>query len=146
FDFETPRHLLEAMSQAVLDGHNGYAPSSGVEEAREAIRREAARLGTRNIQDIFITSGVTEAIEVVLAALLNTGENLLIPAPGYPLYDATLAKLGFEAVPYHLDENNGWLPDLTEIARLINNRTRGIVLINPNNPTGAVYPREILSG
>ena len=146
FDFCTPRHIIEATYQAMLAGRNGYAPSAGVEEAIEAIRREAIRVGTRNIQDIFITTGVSEGIEVVLSALLNPGENLLIPSPGYPLYAATLAKLGFEALPYPLDEENGWQPDLSKMARLINNRTRGIVVINPNNPTGAVCGREILSG
>ena len=144
YDFQTPRHIIEATYQAMLSGHNGYASSAGVPEALEAIRNEAARLGYRNIQDIFITSGVSEGIEVATAALLDAGENLLIPAPGYPLYEATLAKLGFEAVYYHLDESNGWQPDVDQIARLINSRTRGIAVLNPNNPTGAIIPRDTL--
>ncbi|MBI4463615.1 MAG: aminotransferase class I/II-fold pyridoxal phosphate-dependent enzyme [Acidobacteria bacterium] len=146
FDFRTPRHIIEATYQAMLAGRNGYAPSAGVEEAIEAVRREASSLGMRNIQDVFITSGVSEGIEIAFAALLNTGENILIPSPGYPLFEATLAKLGFEAIPYYLDETNGWQPDLSQMARLINGRTRAIVVINPNNPTGAVCHRERLRG
>ena len=146
YDFRTPSHIIEATYQAMLAGHNGYAPSAGVEEAIEAIRREASRQGIQNIQDVFITTGVTEGIDVALGALLNTDENLLIPSPGYPLYEATLAKFGVEAIYYRLDESNGWQPDLSDIARRINDKTRGIVVINPNNPTGAVCHREILKG
>lgn len=144
YDFYTPAHIIEATHQAMLAGHNGYAPSEGVEEALDAIRREAARRGISNVQDVFVTSGVSEGIEIAIAALMDTGDNLLIPAPGYPLYEATLAKLGLEGVYYHLDESNGWQPDVNEIARLINDRTRGIVLINPNNPTGAIFHRDVL--
>ncbi len=144
FDFPTPRHVIDATYQAMLAGHNGYAPSEGVDQAVAAIRREAARLGIRNVQDVYITSGVSEGIEIALAALLNPGENVLIPSPGYPLYDATLAKLGYEAIPYPLDEKNGWQPDVSAIRRLITGKTRGIVVINPHNPTGAVCHRQIL--
>ncbi len=145
YDFRTPAHVIEATHQAMLAGHNGYAPSSGVEEARVAIHSEAARKGIRNIQDVFVTSGVSEGIEISIAALIDPGDNLLIPAPGYPLYEATLVKLGCEAIFYHLDERNGWQPDPDEIARLINGRTRGIVIMNPNNPTGAICHREELT-
>lgn len=146
FDFSTPVHIIEATYQAMLAGRNGYAPSSGVGEAIEAIRDDAGRQGIENIQDVFVTSGGSEAIEIALASLLDPGDNLLIPSPGYPLYKAALAKFGCEGVPYYLQESNGWQPDPDEIARSINGRTRGIVVINPNNPTGAVYSREVLSG
>jgi alanine-synthesizing transaminase len=146
YDFYTPAHVIEAAYRAMQAGHNGYAPSEGVGEALVAIRKEASLRGIRNIQDVFITSGVSEGIEIAVAALMDTGDNLLIPAPGYPLYEATLAKLGLQGVYYYLDESNGWQPDVDEIARLINNRTRGIVLINPNNPTGAIFHREVLRG
>ena len=145
FDFSIPSHIVEATYQATLAGKAGYAPYSGLEEALQAIRDEAGRQGIQNVQDVFVTSGVSEAIEIALASLLNPGENLLIPSPGYPLYQATLTKFGVEAVHYYLDESNGWQPDPDEIAHLINSRTRGIVVINPNNPTGAVYSREVLS-
>ena len=144
--FRTPAHVIESTHRAMLAGHNGYAPSQGVGEALDAIRREAIRKGFRNIQDIFITSGVSEGIEISTAALVDPGDNLLIPAPGYPLYEATLVKLGCEAIFYHLDESNGWQPDPDEMARLITPRTRGIVVMNPNNPTGSICSREILQG
>jgi alanine-synthesizing transaminase len=144
YDFKTPRHIIEATYQAMLAGHNGYAPSLGVEEAVEAIRREATRNGIRDIQDIFITSGVSEGIEVSMAALLDPGDNMLIPAPGYPLYEATLAKLGCEPVYYYLDEANGWQPDPDEISKLVNQRTRGLVVMNPNNPTGSIIQGRLL--
>ena len=145
FDFSTPSHIVEATYQAMLAGKTGYAPSSGVEEATQAIRDEAGRQGIQNVQDVFLASGVSEAIEIALASLLNPGDNLLIPSPGYPLYQAVLTKFSAEGVPYYLDESSGWQPDPDEIARRINSRTRGIVVINPNNPTGAVYSREVLS-
>ncbi len=146
YDFQTPRHMIEAVYQAMLAGHNGYGPSSGIEEAVAAVRSEAIRRGLRNIQEIFLTSGVSEGIDVSMAALLDPGDNMLIPAPGYPLYEATLTKLGCQSLFYHLDEANGWQPDVDQIARLINNRTRGIVVMNPNNPTGAICHREVLKG
>jgi len=146
YDFLTPRHLIEATHQAMLAGHNGYAPSTGVEEAVESIRAHAGRAGIRNIQDVFVSSGVSEAIEVCFAALLDPGDNVLIPSPGYPLYEAALVKLGGEAVSYECDEQDGWQPNLDDIARRVNNRTRAIVVINPNNPTGAVCRRDTLMG
>jgi alanine-synthesizing transaminase len=124
---------------------NGYAPSSGIPEAIEAVRKDAEeRKGIKNIQDICITTGAAEAIEICLSALLNKGENFLMPTPGYPLYNAIQAKLELTANPYYLDESNGWLPDVEDIKSKINDKTRAIVLINPNNPTGAVYTRELL--
>src|SRR5262249_15741430 len=92
------------------------------------------------------STGVSEAIEVCFAALLDPGDNVLIPSPGYPLYDAALVKLGGEAVNYQCDEQNGWQPDLDDIARPLNNPSRPLVVINPNNPTGAVCSRETLKG
>jgi alanine-synthesizing transaminase len=146
YDFKTPRHLIEASFEAMLAGNTGYGPSSGTEEALMAIRAESERQGIRSIQEVFVSAGVSEAIEVSLAALINPGENVLIPSPGYPLYEAALIKLGGEAVAYQCDEQDGWQPDLDDIARGVNAKTRGIVVINPSNPTGAVCRREILTG
>jgi alanine-synthesizing transaminase len=146
YDFPTPRHIIETVYEAMLAGHNGYAPSTGVEEALRAIRSRVERDGIRNVQDVFVSSGVSEAIEVCFAALLDPGDNVLIPSPGYPLYEAALVKLGGEAVSYQCDEQNGWQPDLDDMARRVNSRTRAIVVINPNNPTGAVCTRETLGG
>jgi alanine-synthesizing transaminase len=146
YDFRTPRHVIEAVYEAMLAGHTGYAPSHGTTDAIEAIRTEAERDGIRNIQDVFVTSGVSEAIDVTMAALVDPGENVLVPAPGYPMYEAVLGKLAAEPIRYALDEADGWQPDLDDIARRINPKTRGIVLVNPNNPTGAVYHRDRLEG
>jgi alanine-synthesizing transaminase len=144
FDYETPSAMIEAVYRAMLAGNNGYGPSSGVPQAVEVIKAEAEAHGIRNIEEIFITAGVTEAIEITLTALVNGGENILIPYPCYPVYSAILGKLSAEVTPYYLDEDNGWLPDPGDIEKRINEKTRAILLINPNNPTGAIYSEEIL--
>ncbi|MBZ5670336.1 MAG: aminotransferase class I/II-fold pyridoxal phosphate-dependent enzyme [Acidobacteriia bacterium] len=144
FDFRTPPHLIEAVNKAMRDGRDGYAPSLGVPEAIEAIRAEAERKGIRNIQSVFLTAGVSEAVDVCLTALVNRGENVLSPSPEYPLYSAVLAKLDAQPNSYSLDEEADWEPDLEDIERRIFTGTRAILVINPNNPTGAVYSRKTL--
>ena len=144
FDFVTPAHLIEAVYKAMKDGKNGYAPSSGIKEALDAIRGEAARKGITTIQDVFVTSGVSESVDICLTALLNPGEDILTPCPDYPLYSAVLAKLDIGLNTYYLNEEDGWQPDLDDLKRKITPRTRGIVLINPNNPTGSVCSRKML--
>ena len=144
FDFQTPAHMIEAVYKAMRDNKNGYAPSSGISEALAAIRGEAARKGITNIQDVFVTTGVSETVDLCLTALLNPGDNVLTPCPDYPLYSAVLSKLGVELNTYYLNEEDGWQPDLDDIKRKITPRTRGIVLINPNNPTGSVATRKML--
>jgi len=144
FDFQTPAHLIEAVYKAMKDGKNGYAASSGIKEALDAIRGEAERKGITSVQDVFVTSGVSETVDICLGALLNPGDNLLTPCPDYPLYSAVLAKLGIELNTYALNEDDGWQPDLIDVHKKIGPRTRGIVLINPNNPTGAVCSRRML--
>ena len=144
FDFQTPAHMIEAVYKAMREGKNGYSPSSGIKPALDSIRNEAARKGVTNIQDVFVTSGVSETVEICLSALLNPGDNLLTPCPDYPLYSAVLAKLEVGLNTYYLNEEDGWQPDLDDIGKKITPRTRGIVLINPNNPTGSVCTREML--
>lgn len=144
FDFQTPPHLIEAVHKAMRDGKNGYAPSSGIKEALDAIRGEAARKGITTVQDVFVTSGVSETVDVCLAALLNPGDNLLTPCPDYPLYSAVLAKLDVGLNAYYLKEEDGWQPDLDDTRNKITSHTRGIVLINPNNPTGSLCTRQML--
>jgi alanine-synthesizing transaminase len=144
FDFATPPHLIQAVYQAMKEGKNGYAPSPGIKPALDAIRAEAARKGITTVQDAFITSGVSETVDICLTALLNPGDNLLTPSPDYPLYSAILAKLGIDLNTYSLNEDDGWQPDLIDVHKKITPRTRGIVLINPNNPTGAVCSRRML--
>lgn len=144
YDFEPPRHLVEASYRAMLMNKNGYAPSSGIKEAVQAIRDEGAKKGIKNIRDVFVTHGASEAIDICLTALVNDGENVLTPTPGYPLYTAISAKLSAYENPYYLDESNGWQPDIDDIKKKINSKTKAIVLINPNNPTGSLYKKEIL--
>ena len=144
YDFHTPPHMIEAVLKAMVDGHNGYAHSLGLPEAVEAIRHEAERNGFRDIQSIFIGYGSGEVIDSCLTALLNPGDNVLTPSPEYPLYGAIMGKLDCPINAYELDEDNGWEPDVEDIARKINARTRGILLITPNNPTGAVYSKRTL--
>jgi len=144
FDFQTPPHVVEAVVKAMRDGKNGYAPSLGIDEALDAVRAEAERKGIRNIQSVFITTGVSEAVDVCLSALVNPGESVLTPSPEYPLYSAILAKLGTQPNAYALDEGSDWEPDLAHLESRIFTGTRGIVVINPNNPTGAVYSRQSL--
>ena len=144
FDFTTPPHLIEAVLKAMRDNHNGYSASHGVPSAVDAVEREAGRNGIKNIRSVFLTTGGSEAIELCLTALVDRGESVLIPHPGYPLYDAVLAKLEAKALPYFLDEQNGWRPDVEDIRKKLDGKVRAIVLINPNNPTGTVYDRETL--
>jgi alanine-synthesizing transaminase len=144
YDFAPPKHLVDATYQAMLKNLNGYAPSSGIKEAVDAIEKEAERKGISNVHDSFVTTGASEAIDICLTALVNDGENVLTPTPGYPLYTAIASKLQMMENPYYLDEANGWLPDIDDIKSKINNKTKAIVLINPNNPTGSLYTRENL--
>jgi alanine-synthesizing transaminase len=144
FDFETPAHMIEAVYRAMRAGKNGYSPSSGIKEALDAIHGEAVRKGITSIQDVFVTSGVSETVDICLTALLNPGDNLLTPCPDYPLYSAVLAKIDIGLNAYYLNEDDGWQPDLDDIRKKITPRTRGIVLINPNNPTGSVCTRKTL--
>lgn len=144
FDHATPLPIIETIHKAMIDNHNGYSPSSGIKSAIQAIEKEADSHGIKNILDIFVTTGASEAIEICLTALLNPGDNFLMPTPGYPLYTAVQSKLELEPNPYYLDEENGWQPDVEDIRSKINARTKAIVVINPNNPTGSVCKRETL--
>jgi alanine-synthesizing transaminase len=144
FDFQTPPHIIEAVYKAMRDGKNGYAPSPGIPVALEAIRGEAVRKGIANVRDVFVTSGVSETVDACISALVNPGEDILTPRPDYPLYSAILCKLGIALNTYDLDEEDGWQPELADIERKLTPRTRGIVLINPNNPTGSLCTRQML--
>src|SRR5271156_6520387 len=144
FDFQTPPHIIEAAYKAMRDGKNGYAPSPGIPEALEAIRGEAARKGISTVQDVFVTSGVSETVDLCISALVNPGEDILTPSPDYPLYSAVLCKLCIALNAYDLNEEDAWQPELADIERKLTPRTRGIVLINPNNPTGSLCSRQML--
>jgi alanine-synthesizing transaminase len=144
FGFVTPPHLIEAVARAMRDGHNGYTASAGIVAAREAVAADFTARGVPTSPDrVLITSGTSEGIELALTALVNEGESVLVPSPTYPLYTAVLAKIGAEPVYYRTDPGNGWLPDLEHIRRSITPQTRALVVIDPNNPTGAIYPDEV---
>jgi alanine-synthesizing transaminase len=141
FGFRPPVHLVEAVERALRDGFTGYAHSSGLLEARESIAAYADKLGAPTTpNEVIVTAGASEGVDLVLTALLNNGDAVLLPAPGYPIYPAILSKLSGEARYYTLDNQNGWLPSVEEVGSLIDKRTRALVLINPNNPTGAITP------
>lgn len=141
FGFATPPHLVEAVERAMRDGLNGYTPSVGVAPAREAVAAEYEQRGMPVGPDrVILTSGTSEGIELALGALADAGDEVLVPTPTYPLYTAVLAKLGARAVFYDTNPDNDWQPDVDDIASRMSDRTRAIVIIDPNNPTGAIYP------
>ena len=146
FGFRPPAHVIKAVESALTDSFTGYAHSAGLLEAREAIANYATALGAPTTsQDVIITSGASEAADLVLTALVNPGDEVLLPAPGYPLYEAILNKLGWNPRPYRLSEADGWQPAIDQVRSLVSKRTRALVLINPNNPTGAIIPDAIVS-
>jgi alanine-synthesizing transaminase len=141
FGFATPPHLIAAVERAMREGHNGYMPSPGIAAAREAVARDYHARGVPVPADrVLLTAGTSEGIELALNAIADEGDEVLVPSPTYPLYTAVLAKIG--AVPryYRTDPHDQWQPDLDHMRSLITPRTRAIVSIDPNNPTGAVYP------
>ncbi|HEV8370218.1 MAG TPA: aminotransferase class I/II-fold pyridoxal phosphate-dependent enzyme [Pyrinomonadaceae bacterium] len=147
FGFRPPQHIVEAVQRALKDKFTGYAHSTGLLEARESIAAYATALrATTSPQDVVVTAGASEAADLVLTALLNEGDEVLLPSPGYPIYPAIMAKLGAVARYYNLHEENGWQPSVDELAALITQRSRAIVVINPNNPTGAITHDETTLG
>ena len=140
FGFNTPSHLIAAVEKALRDGHNNYGPSAGIPAAREAVAAEYTANGFPVSADrVFVTAGTSEGIELALSAVVDSGGEVLVPMPTYPLYTAVLAKLDANAKYYRLDPSNGWMPDLDHLKSLVTPATRALVIIDPNNPTGAVY-------
>lgn len=140
FGFKTPPHLIAAVEKALRDGHNGYGPSPGIASARDAVAAEYTSRGFPTSADrTFLTAGTSEGIELALSALVDETADVLVPMPTYPLYTAILAKLGARAQYYRADPANGWMPDLDHLRSLITANTRALVIIDPNNPTGASY-------
>ncbi len=146
YDFDTPKHIKDALYKAALDGYNGYSPSEGYPELRQAIidREKRRNNVTYTMDDICMTTGVTEGLQMLLNASLDPGDELLIPGPTYPQY--TLLTKFDDAVPvsYRCIEEENWQPDVDDIRNKITSRTKAIVLINPNNPTGALYSPTVL--
>ncbi|GAA3008051.1 pyridoxal phosphate-dependent aminotransferase [Kitasatospora albolonga] len=147
FGFEAPPEILQDILKNLSSAH-GYGDSKGLLSARRAIvmHYEERGLHGLTVEDVFLGNGVSELIQLAMTALLDDGDEVLVPAPDYPLWTASVSLAGGTAVHYRCDEQSEWYPDLADIEAKVTDRTRAIVVINPNNPTGAVYPQEVLEG
>lgn len=145
FGFRTPDEVIYDMRQQLTECE-GYSHAQGLFSARKAIMQYAQLKGIPNIaiEDIYTGNGVSELINICMSALLDDGDEILIPSPDYPLWTACATLAGGKAVHYICDEQSEWYPDIEDIRRKITDRTKAIVIINPNNPTGALYPKEVL--
>lgn len=145
FGFEAPEEILRDVI-VNLPESQGYSDSKGLFSARKAVMQETQRLGIKGvgINDIYLGNGVSELIVMAMQALLNNGDEVLVPAPDYPLWTAAVTLAGGKAVHYLCDEQADWFPDIDDIKSKITRNTKAIVVINPNNPTGAVYSEELL--
>lgn len=145
FGFDAPDEILVDVIRN-LPTSQGYGDSKGIYSARKAIVQYYQKKGLRtlDVEDVYIGNGASELIVMSMQALLNNGDEMLVPAPDYPLWTASVSLSGGKAVHYLCDESSDWYPDLDDIKKKITPKTRGIVLINPNNPTGAVYSRDFL--
>ncbi len=145
YGFEAPDEIIQDMMSNLRDSE-GYSDSKGIFSARKAIMQycQLKNIPDVGINDIYTGNGVSELITMSMQALLNDGDEMLVPSPGYPLWTGSVILAGGNAVHYICDEKSGWLPDIEDMKKKITPRTRGIVVINPNNPTGALYPEDIL--
>ncbi|HOC77992.1 MAG TPA: aminotransferase class I/II-fold pyridoxal phosphate-dependent enzyme, partial [Methanofastidiosum sp.] len=145
FDFKTPEPMVEAIVNAAKGNFNGYEDSLGNPELRKIIaERESKNNGKIYSDDVVVTSGVTEGVQLVFGATLEAGDEVLVPGPGYPTYTAYATFFGANPVPYRTIEEENWGIDVQDIKSKITNKTKCIVLINPNNPTGAKYSKKNL--
>ena len=147
FGFDAPEEVQQDMIR-ILPNSAGYSDSKGIFAARKAVMHETQKQGIRGVtlDDIYLGNGASELISMATNALLDNGDELLLPAPDYPLWTAATSLSGGTPVHYVCDEANGWMPNLADIRSKVTPRTKGIVVINPNNPTGALYSRELLQG
>ncbi len=145
FSLTAPDYIQNQM-KAALNDSEGYSDSKGILSAREAIADYCRQKNIPNVtpDDIYTGNGVSELISIAMQGLLNNGDEILVPAPDYPLWTASVVLSGGVPVHYICDEASGWYPDIEDMRRKITPKTKGIVIINPNNPTGAMYPDEIL--
>jgi alanine-synthesizing transaminase len=144
FGFDCPPEILEDILRNVGNAH-GYGDAKGLLSARRAVQQHYQTKGVMlSVEDIYLGNGVSELIQMSMQALLDDGDEVLVPAPDYPLWTASVSLSGGTAVHYRCDEQSDWMPDLADIERKITDRTKAIVIINPNNPTGAVYTEEML--
>jgi alanine-synthesizing transaminase len=146
FDMFTPDEIMQDVIKNLPDAQ-GYCDSKGLYSARKAVMQDFQLRGVHSVEveDIYLGNGVSELIVMAMQSLLNNGDEVLIPAPDYPLWTAAVSLCGGKPVHYICDEDSDWQPDLTDIKSKITDRTRAIVVINPNNPTGAVYEKDVLN-
>lgn len=141
FDFDTPRHIKLALFEAVKAGENWYGPSEGLLELREAICKKEKRVNNIDIspENVIVTTGVSEGIFMIMAAIIDRGDEILVPGPTYPPYAAYAKFFDGKPISYKTVEEKGWKPDVEDMRSKISRKTKGVVIINPNNPCGAVY-------
>lgn len=145
FGFRAPERVIKKMAEGLTD-NEGYSDSKGLLSARQAILDycQSKQIPCESVNDIYTGNGVSELITMSMQGLLDDGDEVLVPAPDYPLWTASVTLAGGTAVHYICDEEQDWYPDIEDMRRKITPKTKGIVVINPNNPTGAVYPKELL--
>ncbi len=145
YDFKTPEHIRKAAAEAVMNSRSEYSPSEGLPELREAIVEKEKNYGVDiTTDDVVVTTGVTEALMLIFAAVLDPGEEILVPGPTYPPYITYPTFYDGKAISYRTVEEDGWQPDIDDIRRKITSKTKAIAVINPNNPTGAYYGEKVL--
>jgi aspartate/methionine/tyrosine aminotransferase len=146
FDFKTPENVKDALSRAIEQDYNYYSPSEGRADLREAISKKEKRINGVDIpaENVLITEGISEGIQMILAALVEKGDEILFPGPTYPPYISYTRFFDGAPVAYETIEKDGWQPNLDDLRSKISERTRAIVIINPNNPTGAVFDRRMI--
>jgi len=146
FDFDTPQHVKQALMKAVEGGANAYSPSEGLLELRQAIGLKEKRVNGVDVSadDIIVTAGISEGIQMVMAALIDAGDEILLPGPTYPPYVSYAKFFGGKPMTYETVEENRWQPNIGDLKNKISEKTRGIVIINPNNPCGALYEEKVV--
>ena len=146
FDFDTPEHIKKALLRAVEKGYNWYSPSEGLPELKEAVAEKEKRYNGVDIspEDVLITSGISEGIQLLFGALVEPGDEVLIPGPAYPPYIGYVKYFGGKPVTYRTVEEDGWQPDVDDIRGKVGGSTKAIVIINPNNPCGALYDEKVV--
>jgi alanine-synthesizing transaminase len=144
FDFKTPEHIKDALILAIKQGFNAYSPSEGLPELREAICEKEKKVAGIEVlsENVIVSNGVSEGIQMILGALVENGDEILVPGPTYPPYISYTEFFGGKAIQYQTSEENGWQPELDDVRAKVSDKTRAIVIINPNNPCGALYDRK----
>ncbi|MCW4018549.1 MAG: aminotransferase class I/II-fold pyridoxal phosphate-dependent enzyme [Candidatus Bathyarchaeota archaeon] len=146
FDFAVPPHVKEALCRAVEENVNQYSPSEGLPELREAVARKEKCINKIDItpEEVLVTEGISEGIQMILAALVEKGDEILFPGPTYPPYSSYTRFFNGTPVAYETVESEGWQPNVDDLRKKISDKTRALVIINPNNPTGALYGKKVV--